>query len=286
MTSAATHVDAFLGTPLYMSPEQVRSTREVDQRTDIFALGAILYKLLTGRTPFVGGSVPELCAAILTTTPPPIRKFRPDVPPELEATIAKCLEKNPADRFASASELATALARFDGYRGAPMPLVRTVPLSMPQKAAPAVSEAASVASVDIADDDSLVPTSGAEARSSLGPGPKALLAAGAILGLLAGTLHSLQRASEAREEALRGGGVDAAGAEGNAGGAATEPSTTFGPLERRTHEELHGPEPSAGPVEDRPDLAETASAQQLPGLVSVGDPLARLHGRSCSRSLL
>jgi serine/threonine-protein kinase len=180
MDPNGTHADAFLGTPLYMSPEQVRATNSVDHRTDIFALGAILYKMLTGRTPFVGGSVGEVCAAILGALPPPLRSLRPDAPPELEAIVHKCLEKDPSARFASASELAMALARFDGYRA-----------PSPRASAPTFAGSAELA-------DSLVPTTGGRAKAGLGAGPKALLVGGALVGLLGGSAYSFTRAWSAR----------------------------------------------------------------------------------------
>jgi serine/threonine-protein kinase len=107
-----TRTSGLLGTPLYMSPEQMRSARNVDARTDIWALGAILYRMLTGRTPFLGSSVTEICAAVSADPPDPPSLFRPDLPPAFEAVILRCLEKSPARRFATAAELATALAPF------------------------------------------------------------------------------------------------------------------------------------------------------------------------------
>jgi eukaryotic-like serine/threonine-protein kinase len=101
-----TQSGAVLGSPLYMSPEQVRSTRNVDARSDVWAAGVVLYELLTGRVPFAGASFSEICVAILSDPPAPI----PEAPAHLARVVLRCLEKDPARRFASAAELATALA--------------------------------------------------------------------------------------------------------------------------------------------------------------------------------
>jgi serine/threonine protein kinase len=112
-SGAVTRTASILGSPLYMSPEQMDSARNVDLRTDIWALGVICYELLAGRPPFSGESIPQLCIAVLSQTPPSLRAGgRPDVPPELESVIMRCLEKDRERRFSSISELALALARF------------------------------------------------------------------------------------------------------------------------------------------------------------------------------
>ncbi len=110
MSLTKTH--AVMGSPNYMSPEQLRSARGVDARTDIWALGVILYELLTGKVPFVATSVTELCAMVLQDTPRPLREVRPDVPLALGDLITRCLEKDPNQRFQSVASLAHALEAF------------------------------------------------------------------------------------------------------------------------------------------------------------------------------
>jgi eukaryotic-like serine/threonine-protein kinase len=115
---AMTRTKAMLGTPYYMSPEQMRSSRRVDQRSDIWAIGMILCQLTTGRTAFERGTLAELCAAVLSEPPTPPRDLNPSIPPELEAIILRCLEKDADNRFADLSLLCAALASF-GTPGSP-----------------------------------------------------------------------------------------------------------------------------------------------------------------------
>jgi len=107
-----TKTSSVMGSPLYMSPEQMSSTRNVDMRTDIWALGVILYEILTGRVPFEAETMPQLCGMILQDPPRPLRDLRPDLPDALQAVIFRCLEKSRDRRFANVADLAAALAPF------------------------------------------------------------------------------------------------------------------------------------------------------------------------------
>ncbi|MBK9262165.1 MAG: serine/threonine protein kinase [Polyangiaceae bacterium] len=101
------------GSACYMSPEQARSSKNVVPQSDIWSLGAVLYKLLTGRAPFTRKTVFDVYQALLDATPVPSPAlFRPDMPVELERIILRCLDKNIANRYASARELMAALAPF------------------------------------------------------------------------------------------------------------------------------------------------------------------------------
>ncbi|HWZ92808.1 MAG TPA: serine/threonine-protein kinase, partial [Polyangiaceae bacterium] len=104
-----TRTSTVMGSPLYMSPEQMSSTRNVDARTDIWALGIILYEVLSGRVPFEAETMPQLCGMILQDAPRPLRELRPDVPDGLQWVVLRCLEKNRDARFANVAELAAAL---------------------------------------------------------------------------------------------------------------------------------------------------------------------------------
>jgi serine/threonine-protein kinase len=109
---AMTKTTTIMGSPLYMSPEQMASSRDVDARTDIWALGAILFEILTGRVPFQADTITQLCAMILQQQAEPLRNYRPDAPEGLQVVIARCLEKDRNRRYANVAELANALAPF------------------------------------------------------------------------------------------------------------------------------------------------------------------------------
>jgi serine/threonine-protein kinase len=101
------------GTPVYMSPEQLLSARDVDARADVWAMGVVLYELLTGKLPF-DGDLPVLCSAILTKPHVPLATARPYLPEALEDVIGRCLEKDVEKRFQNVAELAQELRQFAG----------------------------------------------------------------------------------------------------------------------------------------------------------------------------
>ena len=107
-----------LGTPLYMSPEQVRCSKTVDNRSDVWALGAILYELLSGLPAFGGNSVANISAQVLEATPAALPMVRPGVPPKLDKVVQKALAKRPEHRYSDVGALAAALAPFAGPTGA------------------------------------------------------------------------------------------------------------------------------------------------------------------------
>jgi eukaryotic-like serine/threonine-protein kinase len=108
-----TRTGFIMGSAEYMSPEQMMSARDVDARCDIWALGVTLYELLTAQAPFQGESVTQLAILVTSHVPPPPSALRGDVPPGLDAVVMRCLEKDRARRYASADELAAALAPFE-----------------------------------------------------------------------------------------------------------------------------------------------------------------------------
>jgi serine/threonine protein kinase len=110
--ASMTRTSALMGTPLYMSPEQMASPRTVDFRTDIWGLGVILHEMLAGAPPFVGETLPEVCMQIATADAPRLRTLRPEAPPQLEAAILRCLEKDRNRRFPSVADFAAALMPF------------------------------------------------------------------------------------------------------------------------------------------------------------------------------
>ncbi len=98
-----------LGTPHYMSPEQATGDRELDARSDVYSLGAMVYEMLVGEPPHLGNSVQAIIAKILTSEPELVTAQRPTIPPNVAAAVHKALAKHPADRFATAAEFAEAL---------------------------------------------------------------------------------------------------------------------------------------------------------------------------------
>lgn len=101
-----------IGSPSYMSPEQMLSSRNLDARSDIWALGVIIYNLLTGTFPFKADTLLQMCAAVIQMPPRPPTDHRPDLPKGLEQVILRCLGKKPEDRFSDVAGLARALLPF------------------------------------------------------------------------------------------------------------------------------------------------------------------------------
>ncbi|HEY7635824.1 MAG TPA: protein kinase [Gemmatimonadales bacterium] len=107
-----------LGTPAYMSPEQALGERELDGRSDVYALGCLVYELLTGEPPYIGSTAQAVVSKHLSAPVPDVRRIRPEVPPGVAAALTKALAKVPADRFSSAAEFSTALSPSSRRTGA------------------------------------------------------------------------------------------------------------------------------------------------------------------------
>ena len=111
---ALTKTNAVMGSPLYMSPEQMFSSKNVDLRADVWAMGVVLYELCTGQVPFEGATVTEVVARVVQQEPAPPSTIRPNIPAGIDAAIARCLHKQPEQRYATIAELAAAIRPFAG----------------------------------------------------------------------------------------------------------------------------------------------------------------------------
>jgi serine/threonine protein kinase len=110
--NGVTNPKTSVGSPWYMPPEQMLDPTRVDQRADVWSLGVLIYELLTQEYPFNGDSVVQVCANVLTAPTPPLRALRPEIDPDFEAIVQRCLEKKMEQRFSSVDELSEALRPF------------------------------------------------------------------------------------------------------------------------------------------------------------------------------
>jgi serine/threonine protein kinase/tetratricopeptide (TPR) repeat protein len=115
-TMELTSPGSAIGTVAYMSPEQAKG-EHLDERTDLFSLGTVIYEMATGRTPFAGGSTAEVFAALLRENPPPVSTVNPAMPKKLDPIVAKLLAKDPAHRYATAERLQEALDGLEPQSG-------------------------------------------------------------------------------------------------------------------------------------------------------------------------
>ena len=135
-----------MGTPSYMAPEQVTGDRSsIGPATDIYGLGALLYHLLTGRPPFSAPSVAETLEQVRHQEPVSPRRLNPSIPRDLETICLKCLQKDPARRYASAEALADDLSRWQEGRS-----IKVRPVSIPEMAWRACRRRPAVAALAIA----------------------------------------------------------------------------------------------------------------------------------------
>ena len=183
---ALTVTGAVLGSPVYMSPEQMTSSRDVDGRTDIWALGIVLYQCLSGGFPFEAEAVPQLCARVLTEAPIPLSS-RVAVPRGLEAVVMRCLERDPDRRFARIEDLAAALLPFsDEAAVAPTVMLRPERLAMPSPPpAPMHTPVPQVPARFVE------PAPEREPEIDTGLRSRAIYLAGAAIGLAAGIAYML-----------------------------------------------------------------------------------------------
>jgi serine/threonine-protein kinase len=128
--------NAVLGSPAYMSPEQIVSPRDVNSRTDLWSLGVVLYQLVTGQLPFKGDDAAAMMGQVMRGAPALPSSLRTGLPLALDAVVLRCLEKNPADRFSSTAELSAALAPFVPWYQPPAPTEEPPPPPSPRRRIP------------------------------------------------------------------------------------------------------------------------------------------------------
>ncbi len=175
VTGIATKTGDIMGSPAYMAPEQMQSTKDVDERADIWSLGVILYQLISGRMPFIADTLPALCLAVINDAPPSLESVRKNLPSGLAEVVMKCLSKSRDERYRNVHQLAQALAPYGKPESANavtrirgMLMRRRPPTPPPLMMLP--SEFSDVAPTLVGTDDSLdipktpTPTSGSAAR--------------------------------------------------------------------------------------------------------------------------
>jgi tRNA A-37 threonylcarbamoyl transferase component Bud32 len=178
--SVKTNTSAVMGTPAYMSPEQCRGAGQVDPRSDVYALGCVVFALISGAPPFDAEGAGEIIAMHLREPAPALSSRAPGVPPELDLVIARCLAKDPGQRYASATELAAALGALLGNPSITSP--RSI-ASMPNLAR-GVSPAATTLSA--ANGMATAPGPGSSSRSARFAGIAVLVVGGGIAAIVVG----------------------------------------------------------------------------------------------------
>jgi serine/threonine-protein kinase len=129
----ATKAGTLLGTPVFMSPEQARGVKDIDQRADLWSLGVIIFRALTGKLPFVGTSITDTIVKICTAQVPKATTVAPDLPAEVDKFFARALARNPTARFNTARELATAFARIAPRQSYPSMTLPGLPQDVQQE---------------------------------------------------------------------------------------------------------------------------------------------------------
>jgi eukaryotic-like serine/threonine-protein kinase len=180
---ALTVTGAVLGSPVYMSPEQMNCSRDVDGRTDIWALGVVLYQCLSGGFPYQADAMPQLCARVLTEDPVPL-SAQAAVPPGLEAVVMRCLARDPEHRFARIEDLAAALLPFSGEAGAPAATIVIRPQRFAMPSPPPTPRHTPLPSRFLEPEPDLPADTGHGARLLI-------YLAGAAVGLIAGIIYML-----------------------------------------------------------------------------------------------
>lgn len=170
-----TNTSEVFGSPQYMSPEQIRASKHVDLRTDVWAIGCVLYELLAGAPPFTSPSLISLTSLVISEPTPPLSARRPEVSAGLEAIVLRCLEKRPEQRWSSVIDLAIALEPFGRSNARVVESLRRLKVHDPSRAAGSAVARSSMGSVPSL---SVAPTS-TRAAAPTKLSPKIMLVTGA-----------------------------------------------------------------------------------------------------------
>jgi serine/threonine-protein kinase len=275
-SSPLTATSTLLGTPHYMSPEQLRSSKMVDFRCDVWALGVILYELIVGERPFGGDATAEIMLNVVENRPVPPREKRADIPPGVEEAILRCMSTSPDDRYGSVAELAVALQPFaeEGDRETVLAISRVagrevglMPASSRRDVAPASAGQGGTPSESIGGSLATNLTVAQDAPPAAKRTPWLVPAAGAAgIAAVAAAVLVLQ----GRSTAVTPSPSTSASAPPTAPSAAAAASP---PLTDR-------PSPSASAAPPLPTTTATPSATASPASAPTPEPLPTSRGRS------
>jgi serine/threonine-protein kinase len=233
-TSQLTRSGVAMGTPYYMSIEQLNGQRDLDQRVDVYAMGVILYEAISGTPPYTADSISALAIRVLTTTPDHLGQLRPDLPAGLADVVMKALAKNRDDRFRSMRQLIEALRPFvPASGGLLVPEGSGRLLRTPGGGRGAVPESSAVRAREVGDEGTPAPRAAAPARSV------GKLTAVALLILLvsgAGAWLMRERRAPAQAALPQVDAVAPAALPEPAPGATTQPAMREGVAERPAQE--------------------------------------------------
>lgn len=187
-----TKTGAALGSPAYMSPEQMLSSRSADARSDIWSLGAVFYELVTGVSPFAAEVVTEVIARVLKNEPEPPSRVRPELPAWVDAIVLRCLKKEPEDRFPSVEELAEALRQSAEISPSTRGSLPSTRVSGAPRSSTAGSKSSSASVTNATWGRSALPS-----QTQRGPGKvSALVAAALTVAVIVGALWFAKRPGE------------------------------------------------------------------------------------------
>jgi eukaryotic-like serine/threonine-protein kinase len=251
-----TRTDAIMGSPGYMSPEQIRSAKHVDQRSDVWGMGIVLYELLTAQPPFDGEHLAAVSVKIVLETPQRVDEHRPDVPRGLAAVVERCLAKEPEQRYQNMAELAEALLPFASKEHAPLVerIRRITRASVPYAATISVDGATELASAGTA--------GGWEQARAPSPNKKMMLAVAAAALALGATLAGVFVLGQRSV-----GSTDS--------GVTTEPRRPSAATASAAPAELAAPAPSTSPAVPEATVTPAVSAAAAAPEPSAATPAKR-----------